>query len=104
MGWFSKPEKWEETFRISPIHRVSHGFCSAIFWLWGIGGLLFIGFEFKSMPTGVGVGTSAYVTAQSMYWLGGMILFGLGALIDPRPFSGVRPLAIDTSGDVRITK
>jgi hypothetical protein len=56
------------------------------------------------MPVGVGVGTSAYVIAQSMYWLGGMILFGLGALIDPRPFSGMRPLAIDASGDVRITK
>jgi hypothetical protein len=68
----------------------------------GIGGLVLIGSEFMSIPSGVGVGTSSYIAAQGVYWLGGMVLFGLGALLDTRDFSGVRPIAKDDYGDVRI--
>jgi hypothetical protein len=104
MGWFSKAEKWEETFRVNACHRVGRGICSVIFWLWGLGGLLLIGLEFNSMPSGVGVGTSSYVAAQCVYWLGGMVLFGLGTLIDTQDFSGVRPVANDASGEIRISR
>jgi hypothetical protein len=56
------------------------------------------------MPSGVGVGTSSYVAAQCVYWLGGMVLFGLGTLIDTQDFSGVRPVANDASGEIRISR
>ena len=102
MGWFSKKENWEETFRIQPRSRGGRGARSSIFWLWGLGGLLFIGVEFSSLPSGVGVGTSSYVAAQCVYWLGGMVLFGLGAIIDTQDFSGVRPSPGDEYGDVRV--
>jgi hypothetical protein len=103
MGIFSKKSDWEETFRINAIGRSGRGFCSVTFWIWGLGGLIAIGFEFMSIPAGVGVGTSSYIAAQSVYWLGGMVLFGLGALIDTQDFSGVRPKSKDDYGDVRVS-
>jgi hypothetical protein len=72
--------------------------------MWGIGGLVLIGFEFVSVPSGVGVGTSSYIAARSVYWLGVMVLFGLGALIDTQDFSGVRPKTKDDYGDVRVNR
>jgi hypothetical protein len=104
VGLFSKKSEWEETFRINALTRGGRGFCSVIFWIWGLGGLVLIGSEFASIPSGVGVGTSSYIAAQSVYWLGGMVLFGLGALIDTQDFSGVRPKAKDDYGDVRVSR
>jgi hypothetical protein len=104
MAIFSKKQQWEETLRIRHAGRGGRGFCSALFWIWGLGGLLLIGSEFASVPTGVGVGTSSYIAAQSVYWLGGMVLFGIGALIDTQDFSGVRPAATDAYGDVKVTR
>lgn len=102
--WFSKKQRWEETFRINALGRGGRGICSVLFWLWGLGGLILIGNDFTKMQGGVGVGTSAYVTAECVYWLGGMVLFGLGALIDTQDFSGVRPVADDQFGDVRVSE
>jgi hypothetical protein len=104
VGLFSKKQEWEETFRINALTRGGRGFCSVIFWMWGFGGLVIIGFEVISIPAGVGFGTSSYIAAQSVYWLGGMVLFGLGALIDTQDFSGVRPKAKDDYGDVRVSQ
>jgi hypothetical protein len=64
MGIFSKKSDWEETFRINAIGRGGRSFCSVTFWIWGLGGLIAIGFEFMSIPAGVGVGTSSYIAAQ----------------------------------------
>lgn len=101
---FSKKSQWEETFRVNSIGSTGRGLCSVIFWFWGLGGLVLIGSEFMSIPSGVGVGTSSYIAAQGVYWLGGMVLFGLGALLDTRDFSGVRPIAKDDYGDVRVSQ
>jgi hypothetical protein len=102
--FFSKKAEWEETFRVNAIGRAGRGICGVMFWLWGLGGLALIGSEFMSVPSGVGVGTSSYIAAQSVYWLGGMVLFGLGALIDTQDFSGVRPKPKDDYGDVRLSQ
>ena len=75
VGLFSKKSEWEETFRINALTRGGRGFCSVIFWIWGLGGFLLIGSEFMSTPSGVGVGTSSYIAAQSVYWLGGHVSF-----------------------------
>jgi len=56
-----------------------------LFWFWGLGGLLFIGVEFLILFNGrVGIGTSGYVTAHCLFWIGGLLLFGVGALIRGR--------------------
>jgi len=44
------------------------------------------------MPSGVGVGTSAYVTVAMLYWIGGMVLFGLGSLIHRSWYDFKRPI------------
>jgi hypothetical protein len=104
MALFSRKQTWEETFRINAIGRGGRGFCSVIFWIWGIGGLVYIGAEFASMSGSIGVGASSYVCAQCVYWLGGLVLFGLGALLDTQDFSGVRPIAKDNYGNVHVSQ
>lgn len=56
-----------------------------LFWLWGAGGLVLCLGEFftaiSARPTGIGVGTSAFVTMEVTLWLGGTVFFGLAALL-----------------------
>ena len=54
-----------------------------LFWIWGGGGLIGYAIMFLNLPSNVGVGTSAYLTAAALLWIGGMILFGIGALLVP---------------------
>jgi hypothetical protein len=54
---------------------------TVIFWIWGILGLLINGVSWLSLTGNVGVGTSAYMAAAILLWIGGMVLFGFGAVI-----------------------
>jgi hypothetical protein len=73
-------EKWVTYARI--VATSSRALLVWIFWLWGLAGLVVLGAYFYSLPRPVGVGTSAYLTAMILYWMGGMILFGLaGAML-----------------------
>ncbi|MET4601088.1 hypothetical protein ABIB90_000539 [Bradyrhizobium sp. JR4.1] len=103
MGLFSRKEQWERTFRLRSHHTIAKGFLSAAFWLWGIVGLLFNAGTLFGLTGSVGIGTSAYLTASSLIWIGGMMLFGIGALLSHNDLDGERPLPSD-SGDVRITR
>jgi hypothetical protein len=53
------------------------------FVLWGVLGFVVASVSILGMlaSTSVGVGTSAYVAAGMLYWIGGMAFFGLGDLI-----------------------
>jgi hypothetical protein len=54
-----------------------------MFVVWGGFGLfanLFLGIGSLLAPS-VGVGTSAYVSAMALVWIGGMLFFGLGSLL-----------------------
>jgi hypothetical protein len=56
-------------------------FLVVCFWIWGLVGLLANTINYmEGMKGSVGVGTSAYVTVGMLYWIGGMILFGIGTL------------------------
>jgi hypothetical protein len=55
--------------------------CEAVFWIWGFGGLLICGLNYHSLSGSVGVGTSTYMALGFLYWLGGTVLFGIGALL-----------------------
>ena len=58
-----------------------------LFWLWGAFGFLVnVGLYIDAAGKSVGVGTSAHMPATMLLWIGGMILFGLGALIGPRDY------------------
>jgi hypothetical protein len=76
---------------------------SVLFWLWGIIGLLFNAGSLSGLTGSIGVGTSAYLAATSLIWIGGMVLFGVGALLSHSDFDGERPMPAN-AGDVRITK
>ena len=55
-----------------------------MFYLWGGGGLLLNLFAMAMLLTtnSVGVGTSAYNSALTLIWIGGMIFFAAGYLLD----------------------
>ncbi|WP_439373038.1 hypothetical protein [Bradyrhizobium sp. DASA03120] len=78
-------------------------FLSALFWLWGVIGLLFNAGTLFGLTGSVGVGISAYLTATSLIWIGGMVLFGMGALLSHNDFVGERPLQ-EASDNIRIAR
>ena len=103
MRIFSNGQSWERTFRLRNHTSAGRGFLSILFWLWGLVGLLFNAGSLLGLTGSIGVGTSAYLAATSLIWIGGMVLFGVGALLSHNDFDGERPLP-PTAGDVRITE
>ncbi|SDG88085.1 hypothetical protein SAMN05216338_1003306 [Bradyrhizobium sp. Rc2d] len=93
MGLFTRGQQWEPTFR---------GLSNCAVLPWGVIGLLFNAGTLFGRAGSVGIGTSVYVTAI-LIWIGGMVLFGLGALLSHNDFDGERPLPED-AGDIRITR
>jgi hypothetical protein len=55
------------------------------FYIWGVLGLFINGMNFVTQTGSVGVGTSAYLMVGNLIWIGGMLLFGLGAVIHKLP-------------------
>jgi hypothetical protein len=100
MGFFSKEQSWERTFRLRSHQGTGRGFLSVPFWLWGIVGLLFNAGSLMGLTGSIGVGTSAYLAATSPIWIGGMVLFGIGALLSHNEFDGERPAA-PSVGDIK---
>ena len=54
---------------------------NVFFWIWGIAGFLLNTVNYFALSGSVGVGTSTYVALGFLYWIAGMVLFGVGALI-----------------------
>jgi steroid 5-alpha reductase family enzyme len=54
-----------------------------VFILWGILGFLVASLSIFGMlsSASVGVGTSAFIAAGMLYWIGGMVFFGVGDLL-----------------------
>ncbi|UFX41921.1 hypothetical protein HAP47_0021735 [Bradyrhizobium sp. 41S5] len=103
MGLFKGKDSWERTFRLRSNHGASKGFLAVLFWLWGVVGLLFNAGTLFGLTGNIGVGTSAYLTATCLVWIGGMVLFGIGALLAHTDFDGERPLP-QSGWDVGITE
>ncbi|MET4258464.1 hypothetical protein ABIC09_003409 [Bradyrhizobium sp. S3.12.5] len=91
MGIFKRKESWERTFRLRSHHGASRGFLIVLFWLWGVVGLLFNAGTLFGLTGSIGVGTSALLAASALIWIGGMLLFGVGALLAHMDFDGERP-------------
>ena len=70
---------------------------SVIFWIWGILGLLINGMSWLSLTGNVGVGTSAYHSTGILLWIGGMVLFGFGAVM-----SATNGRSVDAVGQLNI--
>ena len=102
MRLFSRPPSWERTFRLRSQIGFGRGLLSFFFWAWGLIGFLFNAGSLLGLTGSVEVGTSAYLTATSLIWIGGMVLFGIGALLSHNDFEGERPAPGD--GDIRISR
>ena len=103
MALFSRKQHWDKTFRLRSNPTGGRKFLGVLFWIWGIGGLIYNVGTLASLSGSVGVGTSAYLTATALVWMGGMLLFGIGALLLDVDFDGERPAPSDT-GDIRLSE
>jgi hypothetical protein len=103
MALFSRKPAWEKTFRLRSQGSGGRSALAVLFWIWGLAGLLFNGGALLGLTGSIGVGTSAYLAATALVWIGGMMLFGIGALLAISDFDGERPVSEQLS-DVRITE
>lgn len=62
-----------------------------VFWVWGVIGLVLNAGGFLALSRTIGVGQSAYMAATNLFWIGGMILFGVGAAVLPANYRFKRP-------------
>jgi hypothetical protein len=62
-----------------------------VFGIWGGVGLIIslASYSNASQSASIGVGTSAYLMVGLLLWIGGMILFGMAALLAERPPASV---------------
>ena len=103
MGLFRRKENWERTFRLRSNQSSGRGLLSGLFWLWGLIGLIYNAGTLTGLTGSIGMGTSTYLAATALVWIGGMVRFGFGALLSHTDFDGERPADPDT-GDIRLTQ
>lgn len=89
--------KWENTFRLRGHASGAKGVLAILFWMWGIPGLIMNSANLLLLKGNVTVEISTYLSAATLIWIGGMILFGVGALIMRGHFAGQRPSTPDLS-------
>lgn len=107
MGILRRPTKLEEIYQITSRPGPTRFLMALLFWIWGIGGFILVGIDLAEvmgkLKEGVGVGSSSFLAALAVVWIGGMVFFGLAALIAGANYSIVQRLE-DTYGDVRVTR
>lgn len=98
-----KRPQWEKTFRLRSSHGAAKGALALLFWIWGLAGLVFNAAAVLGLTGSAGPVTPAHLAATCLVWIGGMILFGVGAMLTYSDFDGERPI-LDDYGDVRVTE
>lgn len=77
---------------------VKNSTCGAVlrvlFFVWGFFGLLFNSVTYLGLSGSVGVGTSTYIALGMLFWIGGMILFGVGSLVCERRLTRVEATTV----------
>lgn len=85
MGLFRSKQQWAEVYQINPRSVGGRAFLAMLFWLWGIAGFFIVIVDaldtMSKLQSGVGVGQSSFLAAIATVWIGGMVFFGLGALL-----------------------
>jgi hypothetical protein len=104
MALLKRRPQWVESFRLQSRPGSGRAFLGVLFWIWGVGGLILNGMSLGGLSGSVGVGTSSYLAAVNLFWIGGMLLFGIGALLANGDFSAVKQEEPNDVGDVRITR
>jgi hypothetical protein len=71
-------EPWIE---VSRIRRAGGSVLALLFVLWGASGFAAVLLQLALSRTPMPIGDSSAITAYAAVWIGGMLLFGLGAVI-----------------------
>lgn len=79
------PAKGRAYYEITARPSGVRSFLTVCFWLWGVfyGVNVLNGLVTAEGLSSLGVGTSAAMTMRIGFWLGGLVLFGVGALLAP---------------------
>ena len=104
MKLFLRAQQWDQTFRLQSHQGAGRGLLTVLFWFWRGIGLVYNAGSLMGLTGSIGVGTSAYLAATTSIWIGGMLLFGIGALLSHNEFDGERPAAAPDSDGIRITR
>ena len=83
--------KFEVSATIESARTGFQNFATLCFWLWGGFGLLLHIGTFLGLSGSITVGTSTYITASLLLWIGGMIFFGLLGLNSRSVYEFKRP-------------
>jgi hypothetical protein len=106
MQIFHKAPRWEEVYQINGSLGAIRFLMGMLFWIWGVGGFGLVFMQLAEMMSkmkeGVGVGSSSFLAALAVVWIGGMVFFGLGALIAGANFNVMRRAPENEYGDVRV--
>lgn len=106
MGLFGKAPKWEEVYQINGSLSSVRFLLGLLFWIWGSGGFAVVILDMTELMSklkdGVGVGSSSFLAAIAVVWIGGMLFFGMGALIASTNFNLLQRVQEDYYGDVRV--
>lgn len=108
MRLFIKAPRWNEVYQINGSMSVVRFLLSAAFWLWGIVGFAFVFVQFgdavHSLRNSGGVGSSSFLAALAVVWIGGMVFFGLGSLLAGSNFNVMQRVAEGDYGDVKVSR
>ena len=103
---FHRAPRWEEVYQINGSLSGVRFLMGSLFWIWGLAGFALVLIQLTEMMSklkkGVGVGSSSFLAALAVVWIGGMVFFGLGALVAGSNFNVVQRASEDEYGDVRI--
>jgi hypothetical protein len=106
MGLFGKAPKWEEVYQINGSVSGARFLLGLLFWIWGLGGFAVVIVDLtdllSKLKDGVGVGSSSFLAAIAVVWIGGMVFFGIGALLAGPNFNLLQRVQEDGYGDVRV--
>lgn len=86
MSIFKKGPDWGVVYRLDSHITAVRSLLVFAFWIWGLAGFGYVALEFDRMfsaKDGVGIGTSGFVTTEILFWVAGMLFFGMAALLSP---------------------
>ena len=106
MRIFHRAPRWEEVYQINGSLSGVRFLMGSLFWIWGLAGFALVLIQLTEMMSKlkecVGAGSSSFLAVLAVVWIGGMVFFGLGALVAGSNFNVVQRASEDEYGDVRI--
>jgi hypothetical protein len=88
---FGKREKHTHAAWLIGMGSAGRTFCQIVFWLWGLGGLFVLFPGVPGVPGVVGLGGLGSMPVL-LYWIGGLLVFGIGGALQTSDYDFKRPV------------